>query len=309
MAQITAPFMRSLYDGVSLKFNEFLDAAPSQWREVAMEVPSSSRANFYPKLDEIPGLREWIGARVVHELSVTSYAIPNKTYEETLGIDREDIEDDQLGLFNIAMAQLGKNAAEFPDQLVYGLLKAGASTLCYDGQYFFDTDHVNTNAAGQQVQYSNLDVPATNPGDPWFLIDNSRPLKSLIFQPRRPAVLTAKTALTDDNVFENKRFLWGIDLRCGVGFGLWQTAYMSRQPLTKDNYAKARAAMGSLRRVDGAPLGITPTTLLVPPSLEGKALALANNEFVSTQNPDNTFTTATNEWKGTVRAVKVPWLG
>jgi phage major head subunit gpT-like protein len=36
---------------------------------------------------------------------------------------------------------MGNAAALHPDDLVFGLLPKGFSTLCYDGQYFFDADH------------------------------------------------------------------------------------------------------------------------------------------------------------------------
>ncbi|GAB0119475.1 Mu-like prophage major head subunit gpT family protein [Acidisoma sp. 7E03] len=309
MPQISTPYMLSLSSMVSLKFNLFLQAAPSLYKTIAMEIPSAGRENVYPKLDEIPGLREWIGDRVVHQLSNNAYSIVNKTFEETLGIDRDDIEDDQFGIFQIAIDQLAKNAAELPDLLVYRALAAGATTKCYDGQYFFDTDHVNYDASGNPVAYANIAAPGSNPVAPWFLFDTRQPLKPMIYQPRRPFVVTTKVALNDDNVFHAKRFEWGVDGRCAAGYGLWQTAFMSTKPLTPENYQAARAAMGSLRRKDGAPLGITPDLLVTGPSLESAGRALCNSELISMLNSDGTtFTTVSNPWKGSATYQKSPWL-
>ena len=67
--------------------------------------------------------------------------------------------------------------------------------------------------------------------------------------------------------------------------------------------------MGSLRRMDGTPLDITPDLLLVPPSLEGRANALMRNEMVSSLNPDGTgYTSTSNEWRGTATPVKGAWI-
>lgn len=47
----------------------------------------------------------------------------------------------------------------------------------------------------------------------------------------------------DENVFYKREYIYGSDGRCNVGFGLWQLAYASKQPLTAENYEAARAAM------------------------------------------------------------------
>jgi phage major head subunit gpT-like protein len=309
MPEITTPYMISLSTAVSARFNMWLQAAPSLWKSIAMEIPSVGRENFYPRLDEIPGLREWLGDRVVNELAMSAYSITNKTFEETLGIAREDIEDDQFGMFNIAIEQLAKNAADLPDLLVYKTLLQGSSTKCYDGQYFFDTDHVSYTAAGTPVAYANIATPSSNPVAPWFLFDTTRPMKPMIYQPRRPFVVTPKIALNDDNVFYNKRFEWGVDGRCNAGYGLWQVAYMSTVPLTATSYQAAREAMGSLRRRDGVPYGITPNLLVTGPSLEGQGRMICNSEFVSMLNADGvTYTMVSNPWKGTAEYQKSAWL-
>jgi phage major head subunit gpT-like protein len=71
----------------------------------------------------------------------------------------------------------------------------------------------------------------------------------------------------------------------------------------------AREAMGSLRRRDGAPLGITPNMLVTGPSNEGPGRQICNSELVSMLNTDGvTYTTVSNPWKGTAEYMKSPWL-
>ena len=69
------------------------------------------------------------------------YTIRNKTFEDTVGIKREAFEDDSYGVYAPTMEELGRQAAKLPDDLIADLILNGQSKLCFDGQYFFDTDH------------------------------------------------------------------------------------------------------------------------------------------------------------------------
>ncbi|QRY97255.1 Mu-like prophage major head subunit gpT family protein [Sphingomonas paucimobilis] len=104
------------------------------------------------------------------------------------------------------------------------------------------------------------------PVDP---IDNSRadqPIKPVILQQRKDFKFVSKDAETDDNVFGLNEYLYGADARANAGYGFWQFARGSRQPLTPDNYEKARVALMEMKGDYGRPLGIRPDTLLVPPA-------------------------------------------
>ncbi|MGK4383416.1 Mu-like prophage major head subunit gpT family protein [Ectopseudomonas oleovorans] len=76
--------------------------------------------------------------------------------------------------------------------------------------------------------------------------------------------------------------------RCNAGFGFWQMAYASRQPLTAVHYGNARAAMQNFVADGGRPMKIKPTLLVVPPQLEAQARKL----LVKDENGGN-------EWAGT----------
>ena len=78
---------------------------------------------------------------MVKSLSESSYQITNKDYESTVGVPRNAIEDDEFGIYGPMMASMAQVAAEHPDTLVFGLLKNGFTTPCYDGQNFFDDEH------------------------------------------------------------------------------------------------------------------------------------------------------------------------
>lgn len=290
--------MRQIYTAISTVFNQQLAATTTFYGAVAMTVPSTTAANEYPRLDDLPGMREWIGDRVVHSLSAQTYTIKNRKFETTVGLARDNIEDDQFGFFNTMVAQLAQDAAEFPDQLVFPLLKAGDKTLCYDGQNFFDTDHPGYDAQGKETSVSNYqkgDKPS------WYLIDDTKVIKPMIFQQRKAFKLVPKDKDTDDNVFEKDQFVYGVDGRCNAGFGLWQLAYRSDAELTPDNYAAARTAMTTIRKRNGQVISIRPTKLLVPSALETQARKVLKAELINGGE--------TNIWKDTAEPVVIPLLG
>ncbi|WP_230478980.1 Mu-like prophage major head subunit gpT family protein, partial [Kingella kingae] len=54
---------------------------------------------------------------------------------------RTDIEDDQARYVSPDDANNWQGATALPAALVWALVNKGKETVCYGGQYFFDTDH------------------------------------------------------------------------------------------------------------------------------------------------------------------------
>ncbi len=292
--------LRSLYTGFSTAFQGGFAGVTPLYTRIATEVPSTTKSNEYGWLGQMPRFREWLGDRVVNNISSSGYTLKNKSFESTIGVDREDIEDDNIGIYAPLFTEFGRSAATFPDELVWPLLLAGFASLCYDGQYFFDTDHPVLAADG--VTTTSVSNSGGGSGTPWFLMDTSRALKPLIFQKRKAFDnLIRKDQETDDNVFDKKQFVYGLDGRCNVGFGFWQMAYGSKQTLDATSYAAARAAITTMKGDYGRPLGLMPNLLVVPGTLEGAARKLLNSEYGAGGE--------TNEWKGTAELLVVPWLG
>lgn len=295
MAVTVSPaLLAALFAGYRSEYQKALAAAQqlTQWGKVATLVPSSTSGNLYPWLGQFPTLREWVGARVLKDMAAHGYAIQNKKYEGTVTIGREHVEDDQAGVFLPMFTEMGRAAAYHPESLVFELLKAGFTTACYDGQNFFDDEHPvfpEADGTGTPDLVSNMDVPAVDPGPSWFLLDTTRAIKPIIFQERTKPELTSKTDPNNsDHVFTHDEYVHGVRYRCNAGFGFWQMAYASQQPLTAEHYANARAAMQGFVADGGRPMKIKPTLLVVPPQLEAQARKL----LVKDENGGN-------EWAGT----------
>lgn len=289
--------LRTLFVGYRAEFQRVLGSTTAMYGRIATTVPSSTKTNEYGWLNQLPRVREWLGDRVVNNLSTSDYTIKNKPWEMTIGVDRDDISDDNIGIYTPLFGEMGRSTATFPDELVFPLLKNGFSTPGYDKQFFFDADHPVLDETGTPQSVSNTGGGA---GTPWFLLDVSRALKPIIFQSRKAFDFVAMDAPTDENVFTKKEFRYGVDGRANVGFGFWQMAYGSKQPLDAASYEAARAAMTGLKGDFGRPLGIMPNLLAVPPSLEGAGRRLLQSVLVNGGE--------SNPWAGTAELLVVPWL-
>ncbi|MBA5235281.1 Mu-like prophage major head subunit gpT family protein [Pectobacterium aroidearum] len=259
MATPSAEILHALTTSLSAAFTTGLAGVKPQYLRIATEVPSSAASNTYGWLSDLPEIKEWVGDRQLAVLSQQGYTITNKTWESSIRVKRESIEDDQIGQYSIVSQGYGRKVGVFPDTLAFKLLSEGFSSLCFDGQYFFDTDHPMAGST-----YSNIvgDI-ATDIGEPWFLIDESQVLKPILYQNRRPFKFVSLDDLDNPHTVLNNEFIYGVDGRCNVGFGFWQTAVGSRAPLTVANYEKAVDLLQGMKRDDGEPLGINPTTLVV----------------------------------------------
>lgn len=271
---VTAASVAALQIGYKKSFQDAFTATRPQtaYNQVATVIPSSSKAETYGWLGKFPKMREWVGPRQIKDMEGFGYTIANRKFEATVGVERTDIEDDNLGHYMPLMAEMGMSAAQTPDEMVFGLLHAGRTTLCYDGQFFFDTDHPTFDEAGAAAVHSNVDASGAAGNPWWYLMDTTRPLKPLIFQERQQPRFIAKTdPRTSDHLFMNDELVFGVDARWNAGFGFWQFAFASNADLNGDSLDAAIARMRGLRDVNGRPVGIRPSTLVVGPRLRSAA--------------------------------------
>lgn len=295
---INSGSMQNLYTGYNTLFNKARAKAPPQWEKVATKLNSQTAYENYSWLSTWPTIREWIGDRIIHQVAGESFSIFNRTFESTISVKRTDIEDDKVGIYAPLIEIMGEETSRFPDEQVFPLLTAGISQLCYDKQYFFDTDHPVVNAlTGQQEQVSNL---AAGAGPYWYLLDCSRAVKPLIYQERQPFNFQSLTQEGDSNVFMKDEYIYGVRGRSAFGYGLWQFAYASGQTLNTANYVAARSAMQSIKKPNGKLLGVKPTHMVVPISLEADARKLINSLLINGGD--------TNIWAGDVELIVSPHL-
>ncbi|TCP09247.1 phage major head subunit gpT-like protein [Crenobacter luteus] len=300
---VTPAVLTTLKTGFKGEYQNGLTLAESVYDKVATRVPSATASNTYGWLGQFPQFREWIGERVIRDMAAKGYQITNKLFESTVGVKRTDIEDDNLGIYAPLFQEMGRAAAVYPDELVFALLKEGTASACYDGQYFFDTDHPvfpNVDGTGVATTVANYDNGGAAPGAAWYLLDTSRAIKPLIFQERTKPELQALTATDDEAVFMKDEYRYGVRARSNVGFGFWQMAYCSKKPLDSNSFNAAVEAMMSFKADGGRPLGIKPTLLVVPPTLRAAALEVVKAERLANG--------ATNTNRDVVDVLVTPWV-
>lgn len=302
MAMITPALLQSLFTGFKKNFEDAKSEAPAQYTKIATVIKSTTKSNTYGWLGKFPNLRKWVGDRVIESMKAHGYQIVNEDFEATVGVDRNDIEDDELGIYAPMFAEMGRSAGIHPDELCFGLLGAGFTTPCYDGQYFFDTDHPvypKADGTGTPVLTANVVVDAGYQGEPWFLLDTSRALKPVIFQDRKSPQLIAMTKIDDEAVFTRKEFRYGVDCRDAAGFGFWQLAFANKRALIPDNLWDSFSKMREFQADGGRKLGVKATMLVVPPSLEKLATQMLERELDSSSS---------NELKGKLELVVADYL-
>lgn len=141
MPEVTAAGLVAMQNTYQALFFKGFEAYTEYWRMCAMEVQSMNRAERYDWLGALPELREWVGPRVQQALRGFNYELVNQEWEMTVPVMRTDYEDNQLGQYPVRIQEMGMKTAAHPDKYLTEVRVAGTSEVCYDGQFFYDTDH------------------------------------------------------------------------------------------------------------------------------------------------------------------------
>lgn len=118
---------------------------------------SDQAGETYNFLGQTPAMREWIGGRQAKGFSGQGVTIVNKHYEATLEVQRKDARRDKTGQIEARIQEFADRGQTHWLSLLSTLLLNGASTVCYDGQYFFDTDH-SEGDSGTQSNSITVDI-------------------------------------------------------------------------------------------------------------------------------------------------------
>lgn len=145
---------------IKTTFQKALDIAQTNWQETTMLVPSTGSENDYKWLTGWKGMKKWIGDKVINALKANNYVVANDDYEDTIEVDRNDIEDGNLGGYSVQAAASGESAGLLYDELDAEVKNGAFTNKCYDGQFFYDTDHPVENADGEIVSVSNKGTKA-----------------------------------------------------------------------------------------------------------------------------------------------------
>jgi len=139
--------LANIFINLKTTFNKAFDEAPSLWQRTTMLIPSGAKQNDYSWLSRFPKMRKWLDEKTIKALSAFKYSIVNDDWEATVEVDRNDVEDDTIGMYGLQAQEAGFSAKQLPDEIDADLKNGAFTGLCYDGQYFYDTDHVVNGAS------------------------------------------------------------------------------------------------------------------------------------------------------------------
>lgn len=138
-AQLEQPSSITWIDGVSNLFN------------------SDQASETYALSGMTPRMREWIGGRQAKGLAVNSFSIINRHYEATLEFQIKDVRRDKTPQIQARVNEFAAEGDLHWATLLSTLLLNGPTTVCYDGQYYFDTDH-SEGDSGSQSNKIDVDI-------------------------------------------------------------------------------------------------------------------------------------------------------
>lgn len=145
---------------VGMYYEALAANAGAAWIDQVSNYFNSDQASEqYAWLGMPPALREWIGGRNAKGFSQNGITIENKHFESTIEIALRDLRRDKTGQIRARMAELAQRGQSHFAALLSTLIVNGPSTVCYDGQYFFDTDH-SEGASGNQSNDITTDISA-----------------------------------------------------------------------------------------------------------------------------------------------------
>src|SRR5882762_3712422 len=176
--EISVANLTALFTGFDVVFQRGFEKPPSYYEQITSVVRSASRQTTYPWLGRTTKFREWLGDRVVQALETHAYTIVNKNFEDTVSIDRNDIEDDSYGVYEPIIEQLGYDTKIHPDMLLFQMLKNSVTSpgtvVGFDEQPFFSSTHPVGPMGRADADSLASNITSSGSGPFWFLIDASR---------------------------------------------------------------------------------------------------------------------------------------
>lgn len=300
-AAITQAQLNALKTTLVARFNKGLAITNNEWQLIAKLIKSDGKSNTYAWLSQFPAFREWVGSRLHKVAKETAYVVLNRKFETTLDILRDDIEDNQLGHYGDVAESQGQAVSDLMNDLVFAKFATGFTEVCYDGQFFFDTDHPvypNEDGTGVAATVSNMQAGANAP---WILLCTKRAPQPVYLQERiKPAFESLTDANSSDAVFNYDMFSFGARWRGDAAFGFWQLAFGSKADLTPANFDTAYNSMLTRKGDGNRRLGIKADTLLVGPTNRAAAEQLLLTEKLANG--------ASNTNYKRVELIVTPWL-
>ncbi|OED38945.1 hypothetical protein AB834_00485 [PVC group bacterium (ex Bugula neritina AB1)] len=125
--------------------------------QLTMPFLSNQEIETYKWISSSPMLREWVGGRNAKSFTSQGIDLKSKLFESTLAIDIDDLRREKSGQLELRITQHASSSFRHWNKLVSQLIQQGETKICYDGSYFFDTDHQEGDS-GLQSNSISVDI-------------------------------------------------------------------------------------------------------------------------------------------------------
>jgi phage major head subunit gpT-like protein len=140
--EITQGNLEAVFTGLQAVFNEAVQSTENEQVSRLMEVvPSTSGTEEYPTATLLGDLEEVLDEVTITNIGAFVQSVPNRTFARIVEIKRDDIADDNIGVYRPGVRQLGRRAALYPLRLAADVLLAGFADGWIDGTTVFAADH------------------------------------------------------------------------------------------------------------------------------------------------------------------------
>ncbi len=126
---------------------------------LSMLFTSDQDSETYKWIGQSPAMRQWVGGRNAKGFTENGLTITNLHYEATLEFLVRELRRDKTGQVMVRIRELAQRTNSHWASLLSTLIINGTSTVCYDGQFFFDTDH-SEGSSGTQSNDITTDISA-----------------------------------------------------------------------------------------------------------------------------------------------------
>ena len=117
-----------LLAGMRTEFMGAYEKAAADYEQITTTVESTKSEETYPWLGAVPKMGEWKDERKEEDLNEYYFTITNYSWEGTVSVDRDAIEDEQYGQIKIRVKELATEAKRFYDEMIFGLILEGENT-------------------------------------------------------------------------------------------------------------------------------------------------------------------------------------
>lgn len=130
---------------------------------VSAMFESNQESETYKWLGMAPAMREWVGGRNAKGFRENGMTITNKTFEATMEVLVDEMRRDKTGQIMTRVREMADRVNAHWSKLLSTLIIGAETGVCYDGQYFFDTDHSEGDSGTQDNDISNNITTTTAP--------------------------------------------------------------------------------------------------------------------------------------------------